>query len=114
MTKTLKHQRDNARALLLEPTGYALKHGDVIFTDISRVSSSGMTRDIRLFIIRDNDLINITYYAAQALGDPVRDDKYGRRVIKVHGAGMDMAFHVVNNLSYALFNDGYALTKRDI
>jgi hypothetical protein len=69
---------------------------------------------MRLFVVSGGEFVNITWLAARALGEPVRDDKFGRRVIRVGGCGMDMAFHIVNSLSYALHNDGYALTKRDI
>ena len=74
----------------------------VVKTILRHVSQSGMSRDISLFYKG----ANITYYAALATGEPIKD-KFGQRVIRVGGCGMDMGFHLVYNLSGVLygFND---------
>jgi hypothetical protein len=106
-----KADRDYAKEHLL--THY-LKEGDKVYTILRSVSSSGMTRNISLVVASGSEIIDITYYAAHAMGDKVSESK-GHRVIKVNGAGMDMGFHLVYNLSSVLFNGqeraGYVLKQ---
>ena len=79
-----------------------VKNGSKVYTILRSVSTSGMTRNISLVIANGNEIIDITYYAAHAMGDKISESK-GHRVIKVNGAGMDMGFHLVYNLSSVLF-----------
>jgi hypothetical protein len=73
-----------------------------------------MTRHISLVAAQGGEIIDITYYAAHAMGDKVSESK-GHRTIRVNGAGMDMGFHLVYNLSSALFHGqeraGYVLKQ---
>lgn len=91
-----------------------------VYTILRSVSSSGMTRHISLVVAGVNDegkpdLYDITYLAAQALGDKLQE-RNGHRTIKVNGCGMDMGFHLVYNLSSVLFKGeeraGYKLSQR--
>ena len=103
--------REYAREHLL--THY-VKEGAKVYTILRHVSASGMSRDISLVIAQGEEIIDITYYAAHAMGDKVKESK-GHRVIKVNGAGMDMGFHLVYNLSSVLFagqeRAGYVLKQ---
>jgi hypothetical protein len=86
----------------------ALKPGDIVYTVIRHVSASGMSRDIDLYIIKDNRPQYLTNYISYALEYPLSKN----RGIKVGGCGMDMGFHVVYTLSSILFDrDGYALKQ---
>jgi len=91
-----------------------VKPGTKVYTIIRHVSSSGMSRDISLVIGDGNDIADITYYAAQALGDKLIESK-GHRAIRVNGCGMDMGFNLVYNLSSVLFagqdRAGYVLKQ---
>lgn len=117
MTKTLSKRaqaqldRDYAIERLLT---YYVKEGTKVYTILRHVSASGMSRDISLVIADGNDIADITYYAAQALGDKLNETK-GHRTIKVNGCGMDMGFHLVYNLSSVLFagqeRAGYVLKQ---
>jgi hypothetical protein len=86
-----------------------------VYTILRRVSASGMTRAISLKIIKDGELIDITYTAARALGEKCVEVN-GHNVIKVQGCGMDMGFHLVYNLASVLFagqeRAGYELKQR--
>jgi len=73
-----------------------------IFTVLRHVSSSGMSRDISLFYVKNGDIVNITYHASIALGWKLVE-RNGSRAIKVGGAGMDMGFHTVYTLSRVLY-----------
>jgi len=106
--------RDYAREQLL--THYFIGDGDIVYTILRHRSSSGMSRDISL-LITDKDtgrIVDITYYAAAAMGDRLIESK-GHRAIRVNGAGMDMGFHLVYNLSSVLFHGqdraGYVLKQ---
>ena len=87
---------------------YYLTQGQTIYTILRSVSSSGMSRNISLVAVCEGQLCDITYYAAAALGWKLTDTN-GRRAIRVQGAGMDMGFHLVDSLSYALYGEGYKL-----
>lgn len=77
-----------------------------IYTSLKRVSSSGMSRHIALYIAKDSSIIDITYYAAKILGYKRSPDTGG---LIVGGCGMDMGFHCVYSLSRMLFPDGFKL-----
>ena len=112
---TLKEQKKLDRDYAIEHllTHY-LKEGDKVYTILRHVSASGMSRSISLVIAQGNEIIDITYYVAHALGDKVIDSK-GHRAIRVNGCGMDLGFHLVYNLSSVLFHGqeraGYVLKQ---
>ena len=75
-----------------------LKPGARVFTILRHVSRSGMQRRIDVYTIRKNAPVWITGYVGKALG--YRHHRQGGLV--VDGCGMDMGYHLVNSLSYAL------------
>lgn len=113
MSKREQKQLDRDYAIEHLLTHY-LKEGDKVYTILRHVSTSGMSRDISLVIAQGDEIIDITYYVAHAMGDKVSESK-GHRVIRVNGAGMDMGFHLVYNLSSVLFagqeRAGYVLKQ---
>ncbi len=90
-----------------------LKPGDTVYCVIRRVSRSGMSRDIDFFALEINDdgkpsLRFLSGYIAKILGLK-RSSGDG---LVIHGAGMDMGFHVVYELSGALgFDRGQELKR---
>ena len=99
MTRQQTEQR-TAADLLRE----LVKPGDTVWTNLQHVSRSGMYRAISLYVIEDNEPRRISYLVAKALGD--RWDNQ-REAVGVSGCGMDMGFHLVNSLSYALHPEGF-------
>ena len=112
--------------------------GTTIYTIVRHVSRSGMSRNISLFVMVDGTPEPITFHAARVLGWPsVNRPEWA---LKVGGCGMDMCFHTVHSLSYAIhghttvgadaikasnagrpftakpgnFRAGYSLTARDL
>jgi hypothetical protein len=86
-----------------------------VYTILRRVSASGMTRHISLKIAQGGEIYDITFNAAQALGEKLHEVN-GFNTIKVNGCGMDMGFHLVYSLSSVLFHGqdraGYVLSHR--
>jgi hypothetical protein len=83
-----------------------VKPGDTIYCNLKHVSKSGMYRVIDLFVIADNQPLRLSGYAADLLeGYDNRHDG-----CKAHGVGMDMGYHLVAQLSYILYPDGFACT----
>lgn len=113
LSKKAQAQLDRAYAVEHLLTHY-LKEGDKVYTILRHVNASGMSRDISLVIAQGDEIIDITYYTAHALGDKVITSK-GHNAIRVNGAGMDMGFHLVYNLSSVLFHGqdraGYVLKQ---
>jgi len=97
-------------------TDYYLKPNDRVYTLVRHVSASGMSRDISLFVAINGEVMDITYYAAHALGWRLVE-RNGYRALRVSGCGMDMGFHTVYTLSRVLFRDavegdaGYSLRQ---
>jgi len=88
-----------------------LKKDMTIHSIIRSVSNSGMTRNISFKITDKDNILDLSYHMARALKYPFNDKKHA---IKVSGCGMDMAFHVVHNLSHVLYGTGYKLKSKII
>jgi len=91
-----------------------LPPGSEVYTLVTRVSASGMSRDIKVFMVFKGKITNITFHIARVLG--YRQDEH-TDALKVKGCGMDMGYHVVYSLSYALHGKdiakpGYSLQHR--
>jgi len=63
---------------------------------IKSVSRSGMSRRMEFYA---KDFQRIGYYIARVIDYPYNVDKGG---IQVNGCGMDMVFHVLSSLNYAM------------
>lgn len=95
-----------------------LPRGSTVYTILRSVSRSGMTRGIDCYMLSIENVGGqqvavpnwITSYVGHAIDSP-QPENYWRKSLglKVGGCGMDMGFHVVNSLSYALYDDGYAI-----
>lgn len=97
-------QADTERAEAIEKLRTMVRPGATVYTLLRRVSGSGMSRSIDLYIMEDNRPVCISFWAARAMRDKI-DQKYGG--IKIGGAGMDMGFSLVYNLSATLFPNGF-------
>ena len=98
MTKQAEKERAEQIAQLRK----WLKPGDTVHTIIDHVSRSGMSRTIRVVLLKDGDALHPNYAVSTILG--YRRAKRGDGFV-VGGCGMDMGFHVVHSLGYALFGE---------
>ena len=100
-----EQERESAKKHLLT----LLRPGDTVYTSLDKVSASGITRYISVYIAR------IDKNRAYANGRPyikriswevakVLDYKQNNTSLIVGGGGMDMGFHVVYSLSRSLFD----------
>ncbi len=102
MAKYSKAEVEEARAKLRD----WLKPGDTVYTVIDHVSRSGMSRNIRVVVLKADGkgkepvALHPNHSVAVVLG-------YGRAKrgdgLVVGGCGMDMGFHIVHSLGYALW-----------
>jgi hypothetical protein len=88
-----------------------------IYTILRSVSASGMSRTFSLKMVKDGEIIDITYTVAKVLNEKCIEVN-GHNAIRVNGVGMDMGFHLVYCLSSVLFSEkeraGYELNQRHI
>lgn len=98
MTRKSKVEAEEARVALLR----VVEPGDTVWCVLRSVASSGMSRQIDFYLIKDNIPIWITGRIARLLG--WRQSK--RESLIVSGCGMDMGFHVVYETGSALWPDG--------
>lgn len=78
--------------------------GDTVYTVLRHVSRSGLSRSIDLYVMKDGQPERITFNAARAMGETIDRTNGG---IKIGGAGMDMGFALVYNLSRVMFPNGH-------
>lgn len=95
--------------LLLE----RLPKGATLYTVLRRVSRSGMTRFIDVFIIDDNKPCPVVVLEHEDCAKNAEQawSKWGAEY-KVTGCGMDMGFDLVYKLGYLVHNDGYYFSHR--
>lgn len=99
MPKVSQQVRTESAAKLLS----MLSPGDTVYTSVRHTSSSGLSRSLDVYVIRDNQPIWLTRHVANACGLSW-DTK--REALKVSGCGMDMGFHVVYILGATLWPNG--------
>ena len=86
---------------------WGIVNGMTIFAKVVRVSASGMSRNVRLYVIDESNgdhkpsIVDISYWSAKALEWRYKGDGYNEGII-VSGCGMDMLLHTVDSLSYAM------------
>ena len=97
---------------------WGIARGDVIYTIVKSVAPSGTQRTIDLYKIESCDShgyvrkLYLTRVVAAATGFKEGKDRFGNvNGVVMRGAGMDMGFHLVEILSYAMFGDGKALKQ---
>lgn len=112
-TKLTKAEAVQRKAESLAFLRKHLKPGDTVYTLISHVSRSGMSRDVRLFmpyLVKEHDgrevprIMSITWHVANATGATPLDR--GEWVIGMGGAGYDAGFECVYRLGHALWPNG--------
>ena len=105
MTKKEKTEKIEA----IEYLKKQIKKDDTLYTSVQKVSTSGMYRHIKVIGIENNSPLFLSWHIANALDYPYKDKT---NAVGINGCGMDMGFHLIYNLSYKLFNDGYAIKQR--
>ena len=99
--KAQKEQdRESARAYLLSILNKQNK--PTLYTNLKSVSSSGMSRDMKVLAVVESEIVDITYYVGKLDIGTIKE-RNGQRVIRVGGCGMDMGFHVVYSVSSMLY-----------
>ena len=81
-----------------------VKPGDTVYTILRHVSRSGMQRVIDLIVLTEDGPQSIAHQTAVLTDTPLDRDRWG---VKARGAGMDMGFHIVYELSHQLFPQGF-------
>lgn len=104
MTQFPKNEQQEATAELRK----LLKPGDTVYCILRAVSRSGMSRVIDLLIQTKQGPRTLGHLAARVVDMPFDRDRGG---VKVGGCGMDMGFHLVYGLAYAIFKNDPRLKK---
>jgi hypothetical protein len=81
-----------------------VKPGDTLYTEVTNVARSGMSKSIRVFAMSNNEPIDITYHAMVLLDLKIDQTNGG---VKMSGWGMDMGFSIVYDISWMLFRDKF-------
>lgn len=82
---------------------------DTVYGIVRKVSASGMSRNIDLYVIKDNRPVYLTGYASTVLCYSLAD-----RGMRVNGCGMDMVFACVSSLVEACGFDYKAFSSEVI
>ena len=95
---TAKAGKEALRQEAIDQLRELLPPGSTVYTILRHVSKSGMSRRIDCYTIIDNEPRYLSGYVSRLVGDRLHP---GGGIV-VGGCGMDMGFHIVHNLSYAL------------
>lgn len=79
-----------------------IKPGDTVYTTLRSVSRSGMRRTISIHVVDDGQIRDVSNLAAIATDSRIAND--GGLI--VGGCGMDMGFHIVYSLGWAIYPQG--------
>lgn len=99
-TKISTQERDKAR----EDLRAFVKPGMTVYTILRHRARSGMFRVIDVQVIEDNEPRWVGFLAHKATGIGYDREREG---LRLSGCGMDMGFHVVYELSHALYSEGF-------
>jgi hypothetical protein len=102
-----QQEREEARAYVL-----SLLEGQenpTLYTIIRKVSSSGMSRQISVKVIKEGRLYDISYSVGKILEYTIVQN--GHNAVRVSGCGMDMGFHIVSSLSRVLYGLDYKIRQ---
>lgn len=100
MSRLPKSERERMKAESIAWLRKNVPQGSAVFTILTHVSRSGMSRNIKCLILHPQyGIDNISYHVARALELPHVDRD---SAIRVSGCGMDMGFHLISSLAYAL------------
>lgn len=117
MSKVSKQEKEEARERLSK----LLPEGSTVYVVLRSVSKSGMSRRIDLYsfepVNTGKGATVVKYFlttsVAMLLGYSFGHEAWCKGAgMRVDGGGMDMGFHVVNSLSYALHGLTADRTKR--
>lgn len=88
-----------------------IKPGQRVYTSLEHVSSTGMSRRIRVYVVTPSEhevgghqIYDATYFTAKACGYRFNSDKHA---IVIGGAGMDMGYSIVYSLSSVLYRGNF-------
>ncbi len=80
------------------PSAYSgVKDRQTVYCIVGHVSKSGMSRDIRFYVVYDGELVSLTWAIATVLGLPLKSEG-----LRIGGAGLDMRFAVRDHLAHKL------------
>lgn len=78
------------------------------YVSITKVSSSGMSRCMKIYILKNDRLENITQDIAELTGNTYTKNYE----LRISGCGMDMIFEVLYQTFQKLFNETYNTPNR--
>ena len=112
MKRETKAEKEAERVRCIEWLRGRYPKGYTFYTKVTHVSRSGMQRRIMVVGARENEPENVSYYVAKALEWRIGKDGG----VVVNGCGMDMGFHLIDSLGWAMRGDtkesGYYSQRR--
>ena len=88
-----------------------VRPGATVYTTVTSVSRSGMSRNIRCYFPSKGEIVDITWAVAEACQFSRAIGGGGGADIRMGGCGMDMCFEVVYVLGRVMFPKGGPVTK---
>jgi hypothetical protein len=92
-------QKQEAQARAVVSLRQFAQPKDTLYTVMTHVSANGMSRRFKVLHVINGEIHDISYAVAEVLN--WRKSKRGNEVV-VSGCGMDMGYHLICSLSYAL------------
>ena len=95
-----EQEKEDARAYLLSILNK--QETPTLYTNLKHVSSSGMSRDMKVLAVVNGEIVDVTFYVGKLDIGTIKE-RNGQRVLRVGGCGMDMGFHVVYSVSAVVY-----------
>lgn len=112
MTVARSRKREFKNNAIIQLNDLDIKQGETVWTLTEYVGKNG-TAYVRAFIIRNGEPVNITWHIGHATSQTLTE-RGGRWAIRTGGYGYSRSQHVVDALSWLLFDKGGQLTDRDL
>ena len=86
--------------------------GSTIYYLVASVSSSGMSRNVRFFVVVDGKIVDISTLIRNYLGYARPRSREYDYAVRLGGTGTDVGYDAIINLSSTLYGESYALAPR--
>ena len=109
MHRKIKELYEKLEPWELDVIKWLRKTRPTLYTILRHVSNSGMSRDISVIAIRDNEIYHLDYLVSKLTGYKLSKNEG----VKIGGCGMDMGFALVYSFSSRVFPTGFRYRKNE-
>lgn len=104
--------RCRANPQLCAELRHIVPRGSTVYYLVASVSSTGMSRNVRFFVVADGKIVEISTLVRNYLGYSRPRSREYDYAVRLGGTGTDVGYDAIINLSSALYGDSYVLNAK--